>query len=104
VEVGHAQPIFSDRGRRTASPRSRPGPRWRQLRTAAPFDISNAQDFAQQAAAVRSGLQPGGEYAGLRARDRYLATRNFDFMTALIQEGGDIEAMTGSERVRGISG
>src|SRR5690348_12025325 len=66
----------------------------------APFDISNAQDFAQQAAAVRSGLQPGGEYAGLSARNRYLVTRNLDFMTALMQERGGIESMTGSERVR----
>ena len=31
----------------------------------APFNISSAQDFAQQAAAVRSGIQPDGEYAGL---------------------------------------
>lgn len=66
----------------------------------APFNISSAQDFAQQAAAVREGLQPGGEYAGLSARNRYLVTRNLDFMTALMQEHGGIEAMTGSERVR----
>jgi hypothetical protein len=66
----------------------------------APFNISNAQDFAQQAAAVRSGLQPGGEYAGLSARNRYLVTRNLDFMAALMQQRGGIESMTGSERVR----
>ena len=66
----------------------------------APFNISSAQDFAQQAAAVRSGLRPGGEYAGLSARNRYLVTRNLDFMTALMQARGGIDAMTGGERVR----
>ena len=66
----------------------------------APFNISSAQDFAQQAAAVREGLRPGGEYAGLSARDRYLVTRNLDFMTALMRERGGIESMTGGERVR----
>ena len=66
----------------------------------APFNISSAQDFAQQAAAVRSGLRPGGEYAGLSARNRYLVTRNLDFMTTLMQQRGGIDAMTGGERVR----
>ena len=66
----------------------------------APFNISSAQDFAQQAAAVRSGLRPGGEYAGLSGRNRYLVTRNLDFMTALMQRRGGIESMTGGERVR----
>lgn len=67
--------------------------------TPAPFDISTAQDFTQQAAAVRSGLQPGGEYASLSARNRYLVTRDLDLMTVLMQRRGSIESMTGSERV-----
>ncbi|GEM_PF-1682607 len=66
----------------------------------APFNISNAQDFAQQAAAVRSGLQSGGEYANLSARDRDLVMRDIDLMTALMQRRGSIEAMSGGERVR----
>ena len=65
----------------------------------APLNISNAQDLAQQTAAVRAGLQPGGEYAGLSARDRYLVARDIDLMTALMQRRGSIEAMTGGERV-----
>ncbi len=66
----------------------------------APFNISSAQDFAQQAAMVRSALQPGGEYAFLSARDRYLVTRDIELMTSLMQKRGSIESMTGRERVQ----
>ena len=66
----------------------------------APFNISNAQDFAQQAAAVREGMQPGGEYAGLSARNRYLVSRNLELMTGLMQQRGGIESMSAGERVR----
>ena len=66
----------------------------------APFNISNAQDFAQQAAAVREGMQPGGEYSGLSARNRYLVSRNLELMTGLMQQRGGIESMSAGERVR----
>lgn len=65
----------------------------------APFNISIAQDFAQQAATVHSGMQQGGTYASLNARDRYLVTRDIDMMTDLMQRRGGITAMTDSERV-----
>ena len=68
--------------------------------TPAPFNISTAQDFAQQATTVRSGLQPGGEYASLSARNRDRVMRNIDFMSALMQRRGSIQAMSGSERVQ----
>src|SRR5581483_981606 len=71
-----------------------------ELQTALPLDINNAQDFAQQSAAVRAGLQPGGPYGWLNARERYLVAQDLDAMAALIQRRGDFSGMTPAERVR----
>lgn len=76
------------------------GPALAGSSTPAPFNISTAQDFARQATAVRSSLQPGGEYASLSARNRDRVMRNIDFMTALMQRRGSIQAMSGRERVQ----
>ncbi len=64
-----------------------------------PFDISTPQSFHEQAAQVRAGLGAGGEYAFLSAQDRTRVEREIATMNALLQRHGNIEAMTGAQRV-----
>jgi hypothetical protein len=64
-----------------------------------PFDISTPQSFQEQATQVRAGLGVGGEYAFLSTRDRARVEREIAAMTALLQRYGNIEAMTGAQRV-----
>jgi hypothetical protein len=64
-----------------------------------PFDISTPQSFQEQAAQVRTGLAAGGEYAFLSTQDRTRVEQEIAAMTALLQRHGNIEAMTGAQRV-----
>lgn len=65
-----------------------------------PLDMMRAQGLAQQIAAVRAGLQPGGRYATLNTRDRYLVVRDLDAMSALLDRNGGLRALSDAERVR----
>lgn len=65
-----------------------------------PFDISTPQSFQEQAAQVRAGLDVvGGEYAFLSTQDRARVEHEIAAMTALLQRYGNIETMTGAQRV-----
>lgn len=64
-----------------------------------PFDISTPQSFEVQAAQVRAGMGVGGAYAFLSAQDRTLVEREIAAMSVLLQRQGNIEAMTGAQRV-----
>src|SRR6185312_4925963 len=64
-----------------------------------PFDISTPQSFQEQATQVRAGLGVGGEYAFLSTQDRTRVEQEIAAMTALLQRYGNIEAMTGAQRV-----
>lgn len=64
-----------------------------------PFDISTPQSFQEQAAQVRVGLGVGGEYAFLSAQDRTRVEQEIAAMAALLKHYGNIEAMTGAQRV-----
>lgn len=64
-----------------------------------PFDLSTPQSFREQAAQVRTGLNTGGEYAFLSTEDRARVEQEIAAMTALLQRYGNIEAMTGAQRV-----
>lgn len=66
----------------------------------APFDLSTSASFQQQAAQVRAGLQPGGQYTYLGAEDRARLDQQIALMGALFERRGSIEAMSGAERVR----
>ncbi|MEO6968764.1 MAG: hypothetical protein ABI132_09995 [Rhodanobacteraceae bacterium] len=66
----------------------------------APFDLSSAQSFQQQAARVREAMQPGGRYASLDARDRAIVDQKIAEMGALFEQRGSIASMSGAERVR----
>ena len=64
-----------------------------------PFDISTPQSFQEQAAQVRAGLNPGGEYAFLSTQDRARVEQTIAAMDALFRRYGNIEAMGGAGRV-----
>lgn len=64
-----------------------------------PFDISTPQSFQEQATQVRAGLGVGGEYAFLSMQDRAQVEQEIAAMTASLQRYGNIEAMTGAQRV-----
>lgn len=64
-----------------------------------PFDISTPQSFQEQATQVRAGLGVGGEYAFLSTQDRTRVEQEIAAMTASLQRYGNIEAMTGAQRV-----
>jgi hypothetical protein len=64
-----------------------------------PFDLSTPQSFREQAAQVRTGLNAGGEYAFLSTQDRARVEQEIAAMTGLLQRYGNIEAMTGAQRV-----
>jgi hypothetical protein len=65
-----------------------------------PFDISTPQSFREQVAQVRTGLNPGGEYASLSAQDRARVDHEISAMDALFQRYVNIEAMGGAVRVQ----
>lgn len=64
-----------------------------------PLDISTPQSFREQAAQVRAGLGPGGEYAFLSTQDRARVEQEISTMDAMFQRYGNIEAMGGAGRV-----
>jgi hypothetical protein len=68
--------------------------------SAKPFDISTPQSFREQVAQVRTGLNPGGEYAFLSAQDRTRVDHEISTMDALFQRYGNIETMGGAGRVQ----
>lgn len=64
-----------------------------------PLDVSTPQSFREQAAQVRAGLGPGGEYAFLSAQDRARVEHEISAMDAMFRRYGNIEAMGGAGRV-----
>ncbi|MGH8235359.1 MAG: hypothetical protein ACREPU_14360 [Rhodanobacteraceae bacterium] len=64
-----------------------------------PFNISTPQSFQEQAAQVSAALSVGGEFAFLSTQDRARVERDIVAMTALLKHKGNIEAMTGAQRV-----
>jgi len=64
-----------------------------------PFDISTPQSFQSQAAMVRAGLNPGGEYAFLSTQDRARIEAQITAMDSLFSRYGNIDAMGGAQRV-----
>ena len=65
-----------------------------------PFHATDTQSLAQQATALRQALRPGGEYASLDSRSRYLVEQRLDEMTGLFQRHGSTSAMSDAEQVR----
>ena len=64
-----------------------------------PLDVSTPQSFREQAAQVRAGLGPGGEYAFLSAQERARVEREISAMDAMFRRYRNIEAMGGAGRV-----
>jgi hypothetical protein len=64
-----------------------------------PFDISTPQSFQSQAAMVRAGLGPGGEYAFLSTQQRARVEAQIVAMDALLNRYGSTQSMDGAQRV-----
>ncbi len=66
---------------------------------AKPFNISTPESFHAQLAQVQAGMQAGGAYAFLSARNRARVEEQIATMSAMFQRHGNIQAMDDAQRV-----